>query len=35
LAPPHRTPPVTIGAMFVPGRDAGVNWLIQQLQAAA
>lgn len=33
LTPPHRTPKITMGAMFVSARDAGVNWLLQELQA--
>lgn len=32
LTPPHRTPTVAIGAIFVAGRDAGVNWLAQEVQ---
>lgn len=35
LAPPHRTPKITMGALFVSGRDAGVNWLLQEVQAVA
>lgn len=35
LTPPHRTPKITMGALFVSGRDAGVNWLLQELQAIA
>lgn len=33
LTPPHRTPAVTIGAIFVAARDAGVNWLLQEVKA--
>jgi len=35
LTPPHPTPKITMGALFVSGRDAGVNWLLQELQAVA
>jgi len=34
LAPPHRTPPITLGAIFVTARDAGVNWLLQEAQTS-
>lgn len=33
LEPPHRTPTVTIGAVFASDRDPGVNWLLKQVQA--
>ncbi|MBJ7411543.1 MAG: LysR family transcriptional regulator [Phenylobacterium sp.] len=32
LEPPHRTPKVTIGAVFASDRDLGVNWLLEQIK---
>lgn len=33
LAPPHRTPTIAVGAAFMPRRDPGVDWLLEQLEA--
>ncbi|MCC7267287.1 MAG: LysR family transcriptional regulator [Caulobacteraceae bacterium] len=33
LTPPHPTPTVVIGAVFASARDAGVNWLLQEVRA--